>query len=63
MPECLLLPGRKVATTFRAYRVLLVYMMRYQQLLELLGNRDKGSVQGPDPDHWSQLMLRGLAAA
>jgi hypothetical protein len=50
MSECLLLPGRKVTTTFRAYRVLRIYKMKYQQLLELLGNRDNGSAQGPDPD-------------
>ena len=31
--------------------------MRYQQLLGLLGNRDKGGAQGPDPDRRSQLML------
>jgi len=37
------------------------YARWYQQLLGLLGNRDKGSAQGPDPDRGSQLMLRGLA--
>jgi hypothetical protein len=42
MPKGLLLPGRKVAA-FRAYMVLRVYKMRYQQLLGLLGNKDKGS--------------------
>jgi hypothetical protein len=63
MPKGLLLQGKKVATAFRAYRVLRVLRvwrvckMRYQQLLGLLGNRDKGSAQGPDP----QLMFRGLA--
>jgi hypothetical protein len=43
MPKVLLLPERKVATAFRAYQVLRVCKMGYQQLLGLLGNRDKGS--------------------
>jgi hypothetical protein len=42
MPKGLLLPGRKLATAFRAYMVLRIYNMMYQQLLGLLGNKDKG---------------------
>lgn len=61
MPNRLLPLRKKVATAFRTYKALRVYKMRYQQLLGLLGNRDKGSAQGPYPDRRSQLMLRGLA--
>ncbi|PMD60528.1 uncharacterized protein K444DRAFT_663288 [Hyaloscypha bicolor E] len=63
LPVCkgLLFPRKQVATAFRAYRLLWVYKMGCQQLLGLLGNKEKGSAQRLDRKRGSQLMLGGLA--
>ena len=44
VPKELILPGKKVATAFSAYRVALVCKIKYQQLLKLLEKRDRGIV-------------------